>query len=718
MNENFEMKDEELRKAISSEPVPEELSPENIKKMLDEKGIEKKRRNIKKTALRLTAGAAACAVICGAGVYAVGHGNNIFNRYDFKSYEGISGKYENSSYVVSKENETAVNANSYMNSISDYGDIYSMFEKAYEKYNERLDESDYADGALYEENESVSEDKVSAMGGEDDYSETYNQEEGVLEADISKTDGKYIYYLYSKFIESESACRQYINIAETKDGNFVNSQAVDISNDFKKSEKEKCDTNIILHDMYLYNDMLIVINEVQIYDYSENEIDENGYICGIVDCERDTYVNVYTTCMEPHLVDRYCQDGGYSDVRISPDGYLYLITNDSSDKFSQIDDEEDIEAYIPSYVSDEAKCLIAPEDILIPDDEIDECSSISYTIIGGLDLNESGSVSNVDVKAIAGYTGYVYCSSENLYIASGWKETSITRIALDEGVITPAASGKVKGYLDDQFSMSEYNGYFRIATTFEDWHENIFDEFFSWERESINNYVYVLDLDLNVVGSVSDFGINETIKSVNFNGDMAYVVTYEQTDPLFAIDLSNPQEPTILDEFKILGYSSYMQKWSDSLLLGFGINADENGVQNGVKLVMFDNSDPNNLAEVGTYIIDNSDENTWIRSEAIWNRKALLIAPEKNIIGLPVTENRWSMEEDDSYLTTKFMFFSYENGQFSPIGEISDTLVNYVDEAGFRRAVYIGDYVYVLSCNKFVSADIGSFSEKKTVEFQ
>jgi len=96
----------------------------------------------------------------------------------------------------------------------------------------------------------------------------------------------------------------------------------------------------------------------------------------------------------------------------------------------------------------------------------------------------------------------------------------------------------------------------------------------------------------------------------------------------------------------------------------------------------------------------------------------LLIAPEKNIIGLPVTENRWSMEEDDSYLTTKFMFFSYENGQFSPIGEISDTLVNYVDEAGFRRAVYIGDYVYVLSCNKFVSADIGSFSEKKTVEFQ
>ena len=228
----------------------------------------------------------------------------------------------------------------------------------------------------------------------------------------------------------------------------------------------------------------------------------------------------------------------------------------------------------------------------------------------------------------------------------------------------------------------------------------------------------MLDLDLNVVGSVSDFGINETIKSVNFNGDMAYVVTYEQTDPLFAIDLSNPQEPTILDEFKILGYSSYMQKWSDSLLLGFGINADENGVQNGVKLVMFDNSDPNNLAEVGTYIIDNSDENTWIRSEAIWNRKALLIAPEKNIIGLPVTENRWSMEEDDSYLTTKFMFFSYENGQFSPIGEISDTLVNYVDEAGFRRAIYIGDYVYVLSCNKFVSADIGSFSEKKTVEFQ
>ena len=73
-----------------------------------------------------------------------------------------------------------------------------------------------------------------------------------------------------------------------------------------------------------------------------------------------------------------------------------------------------------------------------------------------------------------------------------------------------------------------------------------------------------------------------------------------------------------------------MQSWTDGFLFGFGADADENGVETGVKLVMFDNSDPYDLKEAGYYGINNDGE-TYLYSDAMWDRKALLIAPEKNI---------------------------------------------------------------------------------------
>ena len=288
--------------------------------------------------------------------------------------------------------------------------------------------------------------------------------------------------------------------------------------------------------------------------------------------------------------------------------------------------------------------------------------------------------------------------------------------------------------------MSEYNGYFRIAVTNDEYEEKyhsyddeegtLFDRikdtitgeesgYYSYERTKRDNRLYVLDMDLNIVGSVSDFGIDEEIKSVKFSGDMAYVVTYEQTDPLFAIDLSDPTNPTILDEFKILGYSTYMQEWNDGLLLGFGVNADENGIETGIKLTMFDNSDPYNLNAVATYTLDRTDDE-WLYSEAVWERKALLIAPEKNLIGIPVTVEKYTYYDVDTETefnnTGKYMFFSYDNGGFIFRGEISSTENNAWIE-GFSRAVYIGDYVYALSGDKFISADIETITECDTVYF-
>lgn len=735
MNEN---NDRKIKKILESENVPEELSPENIKKMLDEKAPVRKRNKIAHKAARITAVAAACAVICGFGVHYAEQGS-LFNKNKFDADHGQGqsshASMEESSSDIGKEgnnSEASVPENvpetqsAIMSGASDYGELYYMLEKASERYRAKQSNVEYyTDGVVESAAVQGADEVTNGIGGEDvnetDYYDTYNQEEGVLEADIAKTDGKYIYYLCGDY-DDESTGNQYINIAEADNGSFTDSYALNISGDFNVPEGENCDSNIILEDMYLYNDMLIVIAQAYVFEYSDDDIDENGVICGIIDDKSMTCVNVYTTGINPQLIGTYSQDGSYNDVRITPEGYMYLITDYYSADYDRIDGIDDVASYVPSYSVNGGTCLVAPESILLPGDEIQECYSIAYSIVGSLDFNNTGSFTETDIKAIAGFSGDIYCSGTNLYTACGWEQTTITRIALEHGAITPAASGTIDGYLKDQFSMSEYNGYFRAAATIETWSETYFEDTVSFGRDSVNNCVYVLDMDLNEVGKISDFGIDESIKSVNFSGDIAYVVTYEQTDPLFSIDLSNPEQPVILDEYKILGYSTYMQQWSDSMLLGFGVNADENGIEDGVKLVMFDNSDPNDLREAGIYQLTTEacpeDWNGWLTSDAIWERKALLIAPEKNLIGVPVTISGYKGETYDWYHDFKYVFFSYEDGQFVMKGELFENDGTNFGYNCFRRVVYIGDYVYGLSGEKFVSASISDIAVTDTVQFR
>lgn len=237
--------------------------------------------------------------------------------------------------------------------------------------------------------------------------------------------------------------------------------------------------------------------------------------------------------------------------------------------------------------------------------------------------------------------------------------------------------------------MSEYNGFFRIAVT-----ENVWEEstVFAEEDSSIatnalvtqKNSLYVLDMDMKVVGSISDFGINEQIKSVNFSGDTAYAVTFRQTDPLYAIDLSNPYSPVMLDELKISGYSSYMQKWGDGLLLGFGAEADEDtGMETGIKVTMFDNSNPDVLAALDSVSLISGGEFEYIYSEAVYERKALFIDEERNLIGFPV--DKYNYDENGQSLYS-YQFYSFENDSFTYKGSI-----NKEKRAGlgkFQKSVY------------------------------
>lgn len=796
MNRN----DEKVKKALENEEVPKELEPENIKKMLDEKAPAKKRKNIS-VAGRLVALSAACAVIVGSTVAYVKLSSPNKNEYtNCVDSETVNGDESSETLIAKVDSDDTIqlaNTGSYMTGAENYEQIYTMVKTAYENQKNSdggrntitggfakfadTDIAETADNAVNEEvfngetfddvefdsapiqsagtdiggygsgeesslyipeepieepiDEEFSESSDEAdeeSSDDEEYSDTYNQEENVLEADIVKTDGKNIYYAHNDYNTEDVAV---INYASVDKGTFTGSGKINISNEINEHFGNDYETSIYVQDMYLYNDMLAVLGTVDSY-CQESDCNNNWY-----EYKTSCFVSFYTTDETPQLIDTYYQEGNYHDVRISPDGYMYLITDCYFMDFSSIEEPAQIERYIPSCgLSENVECLPAG-DILLPDDAFEDIYDLRYTVIGSLDLTQSGTFTTVDSKALAGYTGDIYCSGSNLYTTSGWDETDITRIAIGGGMINPEASTTVDGRVNDQFSMSEYNGYFRIAVTSDEYKEvyhsyhddetvweRVKDKiageesgYYSYERTKRDNRLYVLDMNLNIVGSVSDFGIDEEIKSVKFSGDMAYVVTYEQTDPLFAIDLSDPTNPVILDEFKILGYSTYMQNWDDGLLLGFGVNADENGIENGVKLTMFDNSDPYNLNALATYVID-GDDNEWLYSEARWERKALLIAPEKNIIGFPIVTETYGyydeevIEEWEFNSVSKYMFFEYIDGEFKLKGEISKSDDNSWNN-NFNRALYIGDYLYTVSSDRFVSADIETITEFDTVYF-
>lgn len=734
--------DDYVKEILESEKIPERLEPDNIKEMLDNSNALKKRRKIRRgKALRIVSAAAAFAIVVSTSLYFMKP--LYYNR--FIKDESVDNKP--ASFAVSS-----------MTAAADYGDIYSFFFAASavnrfkdnfftftngdlnrkevefdtiaESYEDEMvyGNGNYAeDGIVGEENNAdipsaesssmAAADISSAQNSlmkdvgvgdeENEYSDTYSQETGVLEADIVKTDGKNIFYSYN----------DELYIAKTDKGRFEDHYKTDVTNLLGVSDDKYI---AAIEDMYIYNNKLILISSVWEPEDNIAVYDDVMYdTCYPYLSNADTYVMIVNIADRITLDGYYVQEGYYSDVRLMSDGYLYVISNDEKYLDFNKTGKDDIGNYIPEYCVDGENCYVKPDDIMIPAERFSDIYDyVSYTNVTGLNLNGEIPWDPVDMKSIAGYTNNLYCSQQNLYVVSGYDESEITRFLISEGTIMIQASGKVNGYVNDQFSMSEYNGYFRIAVT-----ENVNDtenkrRWFGWNSGSTTdsatmiyrkNSVYIFDMSMNIVGSISDFGLNEQIKSVNFNGDKAYVVTFRNTDPLYAIDLSDPSDPKMLDELKISGYSSYMQQWGEGLILGFGAEADvDSGGETGIKLTMFDNSDPENLKAIDSVSITQTEE-SYVYSEGLYERKALYIDPERNIIGFPMERFIYTETEDfqDSY-----EFYSYENGRFVYKGSIKYGTEEYrCANYCFVRVVYIDGYLYAVSSSEFRSADAVTFEE-------
>jgi uncharacterized secreted protein with C-terminal beta-propeller domain len=324
----------------------------------------------------------------------------------------------------------------------------------------------------------------------------------------------------------------------------------------------------------------------------------------------------------------------------------------------------------------------------------------SYLNIASFNINLN-TPANIDTYLGAGLN--VYSSEDNLYVSNTKYEheikfdydsnykviTDIYKFKFNNGKLEYDAFGTVPGRLLNQFYMDEKDGNFRIATT-----------------NDANN-LYVLNEKLKIIGSLENLAKGVNIYSVRFIDNRAYIVTFLQVDPLFVIDLSNPQEPTVLGELKIPGYSTYLHPYSENLIIGFGEDT-------GMKMALFDVSDPENPKELYKQEIGGKGTH----SEALYNHKALLFSKEKNIIAFPSQiENNYRTQFQGAVIYGLDLEKGFElKGQITH-KETANGKPDNDYKNDIERIIYIKDTLFTLSKGMVKSTDMLTMQEQSSENF-
>ena len=399
--------------------------------------------------------------------------------------------------------------------------------------------------------------------------------------------------------------------------------------------------------------------------------------------------------------------------------YSYLFRNS---EIEDMDEDDFKPRYTDTAVSKTEKSLDYNDIYYFPDSE-----DTTYLNIAGFNIYNN-EAANIDSYLGAGSD--IYSSEENLYITRVKYEykdskifgyynnydvnTYIYKFELEDSKAKYISAGSVPGAVLNQFSMDEKDGYFRIATTDSE----------NWNSETDTNNIYVLDENLEIIGELEGLAKGEKIYSVRFMGNRVYMVTFVETDPLFVIDLSDPTNPTVLGELKIPGYSKYLHPYDENHIIGFGENTKTNEyggvVTDGMKMALFDVTDPNNPKEL--YSVDIGEKGTY--SELLYNHKALLFSKEKNIIAFPV-----SISKETGKYNTNLKFqgaivygLDLEKG-FTLKGtiahmEIENGYRDYDYEKAVERIIYIKDNLYTLSKSLIKSTDMNTMQEKSELEIK
>ena len=393
----------------------------------------------------------------------------------------------------------------------------------------------------------------------------------------------------------------------------------------------------------------------------------------------------------------------------------------------------------------------------------DDCSDFAapegalnrgYTSIFTIDLISE----ELDFEAdhIVGNWPLVYSSQDTLIITeNAWntwwfwghddlmESTNIHTFDISQpGETTYAGSGRVDGTILDQFSISEYEGVVRVATTTGQW-----GRWWMQNPAPMENHVITLSHALDVdtgktrlleMGRVDGIAYNETIWSARFVEDRAYIVTFENMDPLWTIDLSNPTSPTIMGELKVPGVSTYIHPLSDDAILTIGLGpADEEtglGLDWGnTRLSLFNVSNFSDPQETQTLSLspveDPTDGWTWAWSEATWEHKAFQYWAPKGMLAVPLNTYRYDYyyDEDGRYhyeydWVSKLMIVNVTEEGLELHGEVDHSQFYDTEEYhwwssyNIRRSIFMGDYIYAISHAGVTVTHLDTLEEVDTLQ--
>lgn len=645
MNE-INNQDEEILNVIKMDAdsieVPESLKPENIKRMLDEsrsyaKPVNNKARRNKKIMYKriatFVAAAAAVAVVT-VTAFAVSKNLGIKKASDnMANSASVRKTYIGDSYKVA----------------ASYDDIYKKIYKQDYRTNGLVYEEEKADDSSHagvNTNGINATDTAQESGGKE-YSKTNTMVESIDEADTVKINDKYLYILKGSAIEIIDISGNTMNVAGRVDLNSIDS----------------------VSDFYLVDDKLYIIgtkSNISILNTVYNMFDTRHYYSSRL--EQTVLCSVDVSSPEkPEFIGTLTQDGDYYSSRRAGDT-MYLFTQkdiytNEADMIPTVNGEkmnvEDI--YISSRDYVYQSLIITSIDLKEPDKAIDQIALMDEAI--NIYMGENS----------------IYLYSNSYSRNTGNQETDIIKIDYKDGVINPVDAGRTRGYVTDKFALSEKKGRLRILTTVSD------------NRED-SGMLTVFDENMNRVSSITGIAPGERIYAARYIGDVVYFVTYRNMDPLFAVDLRDDTNPKILGFIEMTGYSDYLHPYGNNLLLGIGYETDPETNRNlGIKLTMFDISDPTKIKIIDSVVMKDATSTT-----ALNDYKQVLADSDKNVIGLLV---RTKTGND-------YRIFSFKDNHFvSEMNYDVDKSSTYSNRYRYSiRGLYSGNMLYLVDGTQKVIA--------------
>ena len=447
-----------------------------------------------------------------------------------------------------------------------------------------------------------------------------------------------------------------------------------------------------------------------------------------------------TVLSSPMLTQNVTVPGSYVAARLA-DGYLYAVIQQPSYVF---DGQGNATAVLPAVAVGGVEGKLPPDAVHYTPVAV----QVSYyTMITSVSMG-TGKESTASV--LTGPSDNIYVSTSNIYVVytnyldlyyadgipgdfySGGaispqlvaqaQNSTVVRASYSDGSVTVAKAGVVPGTVLNQFSMDEYNGYFRMATS----------RFAMINGAATrSDDVYVLDQNMNQVSALRDIAPGENIYAVRFVGQMGYVVTFQQVDPLFVISFKDVSDPVILSALKVSGYSDYLHPLWGGYLLGVGKDAvpASNGDFSyylGLKLSLFRVYDDGSSSQVAKMPIGDRGTDSPVLSDHL----AFTFDPSRNITVIPLT--LYVVSGNQSYSSgfppygdpvwQGVYVIKVTQSGFDLLGKVSQypSGMNYGDSPNgnlqIDRSVIIGDYLYTVSQGEVMVSALTSFATVATAQ--